>query len=174
MFMKLNRRKYVNNLHRKQLHYRTAPLSQRQTQKSRPNLEEWDLESENWKYIEKSLISTGRWSIIRDWELSFGMYSKSTITFQSCLRFWPGPGIYRNSLFIPDPGQKRKQLWNVNLPQVCTEVINKIIIFAITVWFQVSVQRDSVQYEINWRPTSWQVYRHRKGEEYKNMRQILL
>ena len=47
MFMKLNRRKYVNNLHRKQLHYRTAPLSQRQTQKSRPNLEEWDLESEN-------------------------------------------------------------------------------------------------------------------------------
>ena len=30
-----------------------------------------------------------------------------------------------------DPRQKRKQLWNVIIPQVCTEVINEMIILAI-------------------------------------------
>ena len=32
---------------------------------------------------------------------------------------------------MKDPGQKRKQLWNVIIPQVCTEVINEMIILAI-------------------------------------------
>ena len=34
---------------------------------------------------------------------------------------------------MPDPGQKRKQLWNFIIPQLCTEVINEIIILAITI-----------------------------------------
>ena len=33
---------------------------------------------------------------------------------------------------MKDPGQKRKQLWNVIIPQVCTEVINEMIILAIS------------------------------------------
>ena len=32
---------------------------------------------------------------------------------------------------MKDPRQKRKQLWNVIIPQVCTEVINEMIILAI-------------------------------------------
>ena len=38
---------------------------------------------------------------------------------------------------MKDPGQKRKQLWNVIIPQVCTEVINEMIILAI------SLERES-------------------------------
>ena len=36
---------------------------------------------------------------------------------------------------MKDPGQKRKQLWNVIIPQVCTEVINEMIILAIVLDF---------------------------------------
>ena len=41
--------------------------------------------------------------------------------------------ILQYHLRITNPvlGQKRKQLWNVIIPQVCTEVINEMIILAI-------------------------------------------
>ena len=41
------------------------------------------------------------------------MHTKSITTFQSCLLFRPGSGIYvspGSQLYIPDPGRKRKQL----------------------------------------------------------------
>ena len=40
---------------------------------------------------------------------------------------------YHLRITNPVPGQKRKQLWNVIIPQVCTEVINEMIILAIDV-----------------------------------------
>ena len=71
-------------------------------------------------------------SYVRQWvaiariiiSLITSVHTWCIITFQSCLRFWPGSGIYRNSLYIPDPGQKRKQLWNVIVLLKCIRYDN--------------------------------------------------
>ena len=45
--------------------------------------------------------------------------------------FWDICIVSKEWASVKDPGQKRKQLWNVIIPQVCTEVINEMIILAI-------------------------------------------
>ena len=67
----------------------------------------------------------------REFIISYAFQKHNDIPELFTLRFWPGSGINRNSLYIPDPGQKCKQLWNVIIPQVCTEMINEMIILAI-------------------------------------------
>ena len=45
---------------------------------------------------------------------------------------------------MKDPRQKRKQLWNVIIPQVCTEVINKMIILAIEIFRKISIRHGII------------------------------